>query len=158
MAFAADFSAPTGGYNLRYVGNRGVSLSRDHQRVQVSLVRSNGAPALAVSYLVDMLHSSADFTVDEHLVENGLQQIPLVGTAELEPGDLLGTSSCPLLRVLVASILHNNDCSRLPRRAPHDHLGLCYTPSGRRFPRADLLGPLCSPLEQNAPSRRPSAR
>ena len=56
-----------------------------------------------------MLHSPDDFTVDEHLVENGLQQIPLAGTAELEPGDLLGTSSCPLLRVPVASILHNYD-------------------------------------------------
>ena len=75
VALVADFSAPTGGYHLRYAGNRGASLSRDDQLVQVSLVRRNGAPALAGSYLVDMLHSSADFTVNEHLVENGLQQI-----------------------------------------------------------------------------------
>ena len=54
-----------------------------------------------------MLHNSVDFVVDEHFV--GLQQIPLAGTAKLEPGDLLGTSSCPLLRVPVASISHNDD-------------------------------------------------
>ena len=60
----------------------------DHQLVQVSLVRSNGAPALAGNYLVDMLHGATDFSVDENIVEDGLQQIPLAGTAELEPGYL----------------------------------------------------------------------
>ena len=80
---------------------RRISLTCDHQLVPVSLVRSNGAPALAGSYLADMLHGATDFSVDENLVESGLQQIPLVGTAELEPGDLLGTSPCPLLRVPV---------------------------------------------------------
>ena len=97
VAFASVFSDPTGGYHLLYAGDQGISLTR----VPVSLVRSNGAPALAGSYLVDMLHGATDFSVDENLVESGLQQIPLVGTAELEPGDLLGTSPCPLLRVPV---------------------------------------------------------
>ena len=41
------------------------------------LVRSNGAPALAGSYLVDMLNATTDFEVDEKPVENGLQQIDL---------------------------------------------------------------------------------
>ena len=45
VAFVSDFSAPTGGYHL-YAGDRGISLTRDHQLVQVSLVRSYGAPAI----------------------------------------------------------------------------------------------------------------
>ena len=107
-----------------------------------------------------MLHSSADFTVDEHLDENGLQQMPLAGTAELEPGDLLGTSSCQLLRVPVASILHDDDNAPTAPGSLDDpyHPGPCYASSGRRSPRADLLGPLRSPLERNASSGRASAR
>ena len=109
MAFVSDFSAPKGGYHLLYASDRGVSLSCDHQLVQVSLVRISGSPALAGCYLVDKLRGPDNFSVDEHLVENGFQQIPLAGTAELEPGDLLGTSCCPLLRVPVASVLHQDD-------------------------------------------------
>ena len=56
-----------------------------------------------------MIHGATDFSVDENLVESGLQQIPLVGTAELEPGDLLGTSPCPLLRGPVESLLYDDD-------------------------------------------------
>ena len=61
VAFASDFSAPTGGYHLLYAGDRGISLTRDHQLVQLSLVRSNGAPASASSYLVNMLHGATVF-------------------------------------------------------------------------------------------------
>ena len=42
------------------------------------------------------------------IVENGHQQIPLVGTAELEPGDLLGTFPCPLLRAPVGPVLYDD--------------------------------------------------
>ena len=108
--FASDCSAPTGCYRLLYAGDRGISLTRDHQLVPVFQVRSNGAPALPGSYLVDMLHGPTDFSVDQNLVVNGLQQIDaLAGTAKLEPGDLLGTFPCPLLRVPVESLLYNND-------------------------------------------------
>ena len=58
---------------------------------------------------MDTLHGATDFSVDENFVENDLEQIPLAGTAELEPGDLLGTSPCPLLRVLVESLLYDDD-------------------------------------------------
>ena len=102
--FGSDFWARTGCYHLLYAGDRGISFTRDHQLVQVSLVRSNGAPALAGSYFADMLHGATDFPVDDNLVENGLQQIPLAGIAEFEPGDLLGTSPCPVLRGPVASV------------------------------------------------------
>ena len=77
VAFASDFSVLTGGDHLLYAGDRGISLTRDHQLVSVSLVRSNGGPALAGRYLVGMLHGATDFSVDENLVENGLQQIPV---------------------------------------------------------------------------------
>ena len=63
---------------------------------------------MAGSYLVDTLHGATDFSVDENFVENDLEQIPLAGTAELEPGDLLGTSPCPLLRVPVESLLYDD--------------------------------------------------
>ena len=56
-----------------------------------------------------MLHDATDFSVDENLVENGLQQIPLAGAEELEPGNLLGTSPCPLVRVPVESLLCDDD-------------------------------------------------
>ena len=42
-------------------------LSRDHRLVAVALVRSNGAPALAAFYLVDILHAVAEF----RLTNNG---------------------------------------------------------------------------------------
>ena len=108
VAFASDFSTPTGGYHLLYAGDRGISFTRCRQLVPVFLVRSNDAPALTGSNLVDMLHAATDFSVDQNLVENVLQQILLDGTAELEPGDLLGTP-CPLNRVPVESLLYDDD-------------------------------------------------
>ena len=86
-----------------------IEASRSHATTISSkrFFRSIGAPALAGSYLVDMLRGATNFSVDENLDENSLQQIPLAGMAELEPGDLLGTSPCPLLRVSVASLLYD---------------------------------------------------
>ena len=85
------------------------------------MVRSNAAPALAGSYLADMLHGATVFSVDEDLIENGLQQIRLAGTAEFEPGDLLVTSPCPLLRLPVESLLYDDDnASASNRGAPEN--------------------------------------
>ena len=131
MAFVSDFSAPTSGYHLLDAGDRGKSLSRDHQLAQVSLVRSNGSPSSAGCYLVDMLRGSDNFSVDEHFVDNGFQHIPLASSAELEPGDLLCISSGPLVRVPVASVLHR-DVSASTR-----HLD---TPEGTVYGRP---GPCC---------------
>ena len=77
VAFTSDFSASRGCYHLLHAGDRGISLTRGHQLVPVSLVCSNGAPALTGSYLEDMLHGATGFSVDENLVEDGLQQIHL---------------------------------------------------------------------------------
>ena len=120
VTLVSDLSAPTGGFHLLHAGDRGIPLTRDHQLVQVSLVRSNSAPPLAGIYLVDTLHVSTDLSADDNLVENDQQQIPLAGTAELEPGDLLGTSPCPLLRVLVASVLDDGSTSATTPGTPDE--------------------------------------
>ena len=114
VALISDCSAPTGGYPLFRAGDRGISLSLDHQFVHAASVLGNSAQGLASSYLVNIMHSAGDLSVDEHLVEHGIQQTTLVGTADLELDDLLGTSSCPLLRVHVASILHDDGSASAP--------------------------------------------
>ena len=52
-----------------------------------------------------MLHATDNFFMEEQIVENGRQFIPLAGVANLEAGALLGTSSDPLLRVPLEAIL-----------------------------------------------------
>jgi len=48
-----------------------------------------------------------DLLVNEVLfVSNGRQFVPIAGAVELEPGDILGFASAPLLRVPVNSIRH----------------------------------------------------
>ena len=159
-ALVSDFSAPAGGYHLLYAGDDGISLSRDHQLVQVSLVRNNRAPALSGSYLVEMLPGSPGFSVDEHLVENGLQHIPLAGTVELEPGDLLDTSPCPLLRVPVASVLHHDDSASTLRPITPDgpHMavpGPVTPPSAGIFTPPTCADPFVHHLHENPPRGGP---
>ena len=65
---------------------RAIEESRSHATTNSStfpwfVQRSNGAPAVAGSYFVDMLHGTTVFSVDENLVENGLHQTPLAGSA-----------------------------------------------------------------------------
>ena len=78
--------------------------------VEVDLVRANDMPALTGQYLVDMqpdISPDDDLLVNEVLfVSNGRQFVPIAGAAELEPGDILGFASAPLLRVPVNSIRH----------------------------------------------------
>ena len=45
----------TDGFHLLYDGTVGVTLSDEPQLLEVNLVRSNGSPALAGHYLVDVL-------------------------------------------------------------------------------------------------------
>ena len=98
-AFVPDSSAYHESFHLLYAGDAGIALSRDHRFVEVHFVRSNGAPALAGCYLVDMLHAADIFSSEEHVVKNGRQFIPLAGVTDLEPGALIGTCCGPLLRV-----------------------------------------------------------
>ena len=49
--------------------------------------------------MVNLLPVHDDSNPSEHFVSSGRQSIPLTGYEELEPGDVLGTASSPLLRV-----------------------------------------------------------
>ena len=102
-----------------------------------------------------MLHSSADFTVDEHLVENGFQQIPVAGTAELEPGDLLGTSYYPLLRVPVASILHNDDDAPTTPGSLDESSMIIPEPAAGVFPASTCSGRFAHHLNETPPRDGP---
>ena len=106
VAYVPDSSAPPEQFHLRYAGHSGISLSHEHQMVEVNLVRANGCPALTGQYLVDMFPdvSTEELFVEhrrEMFVSEGRQLIPLSGAAELSPGDLLGSASAPLMRVPV---------------------------------------------------------
>ena len=120
-AFVLDSSAHHKNFHVLYAGVSGITFSRDHRLVEVDLVRSNGAPALAGCYLVDMLHAADNFSTEEHIVENGRQLIPLAGVVGLKPGALLGTSSsvcrpsCPtpqLLLHFLVTLAHSTSLSR----------------------------------------------
>ena len=93
--------------HLVYAG-RDVSLTDSRQLIPVNLVRLDGFPALTGHYMVNLLPVHDDSNPSERFVSSGRQSIPLTGYQELEPGDVLGTASSPLLRVpLEALTLHD---------------------------------------------------
>ena len=53
-----DSSAHHESFPMLHSRDAGITLSRDHRLVDVDLVRSNGAPALAGCYLIDMLYAA----------------------------------------------------------------------------------------------------
>ena len=85
-------------YHLVYNGP-GMTLTDSPQLIPVNLVRLNGSPALTDHYMVDFLPVYADSVPSERFVSSGRQLIPLTGYQDLEPDDVLGTASSPLLRV-----------------------------------------------------------
>ena len=85
-------------YHLVYDG-QGVSLTDSPQLIPVNLVRLDGSPALTGHYMVDLLPVHDDSNSSERFVSWGRQLIPLTGYQDLEPGDVLGAASSPLLRV-----------------------------------------------------------
>ena len=106
-AYIRDRTSSDAVYHLVYDG-LGVSLTDSPQLIPVNLVRRDGSPALTNHYMVDLppAHNSSD--PSERFVSSGRQLIPLTGYQDLEPGDVLGTASSPLLRVpLEALTLHN---------------------------------------------------
>ena len=93
-------------YHLVYDG-QGVSLNDSPQLIPVNLVRLDGSPALTGHYMVDLLPVHDHSNPSERFVSSGRQSILLTGYQELEPGDVLGTASSPLLCVpLEALTLH----------------------------------------------------
>ena len=97
-AYIRNHEAPANAYHLVYDG-LGVSLTESPQLLPVNLVRLDGSPALTGQYMVDILPVNADSNPLERFVSSGRQLIPLTGYQDLEPGDVLGTASSPLLRV-----------------------------------------------------------
>ena len=92
-------------YHLVYDG-QGVSLTDSPQLIPVNLVRLDGSPALTGYYMVNLL------------------PVHLTGYQELEPGDVLGTASSPLLRGPMETLtLHDvtADFLALLNRLPLQH-------------------------------------
>jgi len=91
-------------YHLIYEG-KGVSLDTIPQLTPVNLVRLDGSPALTGQYMVDLFPLSDSGEATECFFSSGRQHIPLSGCPELQPGDILGTASLPLLRVPLESLV-----------------------------------------------------
>ena len=88
-AYVIDATATDGGFHLLYDGTVGVTLSDEPQLLEVSLVSSNGLPALTGHYLVDMLPQPGILSMQEHVVVSEPQILPLTGVC------LLYTSPSP---------------------------------------------------------------
>ena len=106
-AYIHNREAPDNAYHLVYDG-LGVSLTASPQLIPVNLVHLDGSPALTGHYMVDLFPANDDSYPLEPFVSSGRQLIPLTGYKDLEPGDILGITSSPLLRVsLEALSLHD---------------------------------------------------
>ena len=106
-AYIRNHEISDAAYHLVYDG-LGVSLADSPQLTQVNLVRLDGSLALTVHYMVNLLPVHDDSNPSERFVSSDRQSISLTGYQELEPGDVPGTASSPLLRVpLEALTLHD---------------------------------------------------
>ena len=106
-AYIRNHEVSDAAYHLVYDG-QGASLTDSPQLIPVKLVRLDGSPTLTGHYIVDLFLVHDDSDPSERFVSSGRQSIPLAGYQELEPGDVPGTASSPLLRVrLKALILHD---------------------------------------------------
>ena len=90
-------------YHLVYNGP-GVALTDSPQLIPVNLVRLDGSPALTGHYMVDLLPAHADSVPSERFVSSGRQLIPLTVYQDLEPDDVLGIASSPLLHVPLTTL------------------------------------------------------
>ena len=97
-AYIRNRETSNAAHHLVYDG-LGVSLTDSPQLIPVNLVRLDGSPALTGHYTVDLFPAHGDTTPPERFVSSGRQLIPLTGHQDLEPGDVLGIASSPLLRV-----------------------------------------------------------
>ena len=66
------------------------------------------SPALTGYYMVDIITTHNGQVSLEHFVVSGRQTIPLPGYRDLEPGDILCTTSAPLLRVPLEVLAQHN--------------------------------------------------
>ena len=59
--------------------------------------------------MVDIITTHGGQDPSEYLVVSGRQTIPLTGYRDLEPGDILGTASAPLLGALLEALARHNE-------------------------------------------------
>ena len=103
-AFVPDDRSTDDIYHLRYAGTRTISLSTTPILVEVNLVRQAGAPAFTGNCLVDMLPRDDPLSDRAIFVSDGHRTIQLSGSTELERGDLLGSSSAPLVQMSISTL------------------------------------------------------
>ena len=96
-SFARDNRPSHDTTHLEFTGVHEVAYSATTSLVPVTLVRFSGLPAPTGHYLVDMLPRDGLSSETELFVANGYQNIPLFEFTDLEPGDLMGTSSSPVI-------------------------------------------------------------
>ena len=125
-AFFPDASTHQESFHLLYTGDSGMVISRDHRLIEVGLVRSNGAPALAGCYLLEMLHAADNFSTEEHIVEmtassshsrasRTCKQVLYSAPPLPHCYDCLWRPSCPTPQLLFdffVTLAHNNSLSR----------------------------------------------
>ena len=148
-AFIPDDRSTDDVYHLRFSGPNTISLSSTPTPVEVNLVRQSGAPAFTGNYMVNMLPREDPLSDTAVFVSDGYQTIPLSGSTDLEPGDLLGTSSSPLVQVPLASLRHLPPDPDVPNvHALHDNIPVAN----------DDLPPTDPPPESKSPSPQLLAR
>lgn len=86
-------------YHLRYAGLEAVSFSPKPSLVPVNLVYPSGVTALTGHYLVDILPRDGLSSETEIFEAHGHQHIPLWAFTDLEPGNIPGTSTSPLIQM-----------------------------------------------------------
>ena len=106
-AYVHSRKATDTAYHLVYDGP-GMSLNVTPQLPPVHLICLDGSPAVTGHYMVDMVTTRDGQDPSEHFVGSGRQTIPLTGYRDLEPGDILGTASAPLLRVPLEALAQHD--------------------------------------------------
>lgn len=109
------------------------------QVMPVLLVMSPQTPPPLGSYLVEMLPEFGLIALEGYLICNGRQEAPVVGCGVLQPSEILGISSAPLIR----TTLDIYDCE-LPEDAPtymNKLIPFSDGPSGRFVGSVSIASP-----------------
>ena len=112
--------------------------------MEVNLVRSSGLPALIGEYLVSFRPEVGTLSSPDAFYFHGLQKIPLAGCAELEPGDVIGVSAAPLLRVPVETLMATSSSSPAPG-----------SPAPTSPPRVNIVDPASEAQRPSDPASAP---
>ena len=107
-AFIRNCGTPEVAYHLVYDGSV-VSLNSAPQRVPVRLIRLDGSVILTGHYIVDIVSTHDGQHPSEPFVGSSRQIIPFSGYRDLKPGDILGTTSAPLLCVPLEALVPHDE-------------------------------------------------